>query len=189
MGFKLDWSFETFCANAHSTQDGLKLAIYAKFPKLFEKEPKWDVLKGEKQNIYVDLVKSSKIEMMPGVVDLLKILNEKNKRRCVVTNSIKEEIGVIIHQQEILKTIPHWITRESYLKPKPSSECYLKAISLHSKKGDRIVGFEDSIRGIRALLNTPAKAVFVGKAHHPQLETIMPKGALYFESFKDIESL
>ena len=75
----------------------------------------------------------------------------------------------------VLKNIDHWITREDYINPKPNPECYLRAILLYGKKGDRMVGFEDTIKGINALLQTPAKPVLIGDIHHPQVDVLLDK--------------
>jgi HAD superfamily hydrolase (TIGR01509 family) len=184
--FKLDWSFQKFCEIAHVSEDGLKLAIYAKFPKLFEREPKWAVLYEEKKNLYFDLIKTAKIEIMPGVQKFLEILEKKSKKSCVVTNSLKEHADLIKAKNKTLEKIEHWITREDYIKPKPSPEGYLRAIELYSEGGDRMMGFEDTIKGLRALNDTPAKGILICHAHHPQLDTVLLKGTLHFESFEEL---
>jgi HAD superfamily hydrolase (TIGR01509 family) len=184
--FKLDWSFQKFCEIAHVSKDGLKLAIYAKFPKLFEREPKWEILREEKNDIYFELIRTAKVELMPGVKKFLEILEKKGKRRCVVTNSLKEQTDLIKAKNRTLKIIEHWITREDYIKPKPNPEGYLRAIELYSEKGDRIMGFEDTIKGLRALNDTPAKSILVCHAHRPQLDALLLKGALHFESFEEL---
>ena len=71
--------------------------------------------------------------------------------RCVVTNSNLAMINSIRARIPVFGSIQHWITREDYEKPKPDPECYLKAIALYGKKGDRIIGFEDSVRGLTSL--------------------------------------
>jgi beta-phosphoglucomutase-like phosphatase (HAD superfamily) len=78
---------------------------------------------------------------MPGVEKLLTELHKHEIRRCVVTNSTLSQVEAVCSQLPILKTLPHWITREDYEKPKPNPEGYLKAIQMYGKKGDRIIGF------------------------------------------------
>ena len=185
-GYNLDWSFDAFCEIAHVTQDGLRISIYAKFPDLYDKQPRWEILYNEKKQIYYDLLKSAKIELMPGVKELLTSLDQKKIKRCVVTNSTKEQTDLIMSYCDILKTIPDWITREDYINPKPDPECYLRAIQFFGEKGDRIIGFEDTLRGLKALNKTPAKCVLICHAHHPQMDTVIPKGVYHFESFSYI---
>lgn len=185
-GFNLDWTFLKFCEVAHFDDDSLKEGVYAIFPDLFKQEPNWDVLRKEKNLIYMDLLKSSRVDMLPGVEKLLNELEKKNIKRCVVTNSSKEMADMIKARQSFLKTIPHWITREDYLLPKPNPDCYLHAISLFSEKGNRIIGFEDSLRGIKALQQTPAYPVLIGPFLDPRAHAILTKEVFHFPTFEDI---
>ncbi len=185
-GFNLDWTFLKFCEVAHFDDDSLKDGVYFVFPNLFEQEPNWEVLKKEKNNIYLELLKSSKINLLQGVEKLLNELQKKNKKRCVVTNSSKMMTNIIRLKQPLLEKIPHWITREDYLIPKPNPDCYLHAISLYGQKGDRIIGFEDSLRGIKALQQTPAYCVLIGPLLDPRADSILTKDIFHFKSFEDI---
>ncbi|MFI5344131.1 MAG: HAD family hydrolase, partial [Chlamydiales bacterium] len=170
-GCVVDWSFSKFCSLAHLNANALKDQIYAEFPFL---EPDWRVLYGEKKQLYFELLGSGKVELMPGVETLLQKLNKAKIERCVVTNSLLEQIQLIRSQHPVLQTISHWITREDYEKPKPNPECYLRAIELYGKKGDRIIGFEDSIRGLSALQQTPALPILICSSHHP-LSGVLPR--------------
>jgi len=185
-GFRLNWSFLKFCEVAHFDDESLKEGVYALFPDLFEQEPNWNALREEKNVIYKNLLKSSKVDLMKGVEVVLNQLEKKNKKRCVVTNSARDVTDMIKVKQACLKSIPNWITRENYLHPKPHPECYLQAISLFSKKNDKIIGFEDSLRGIQALKNTPALCVLIGPLFDPRADSILTKEIFHFASFEDI---
>ena len=95
---------------------------------------------------------------MPGVEKLLRALEAAKIRRCVVTHSALAQTALIRSKIPVLQTLPQWITREDYEKPKPNPECYLKAIQLYGKMGDRIVGFEDSVRGSQGPSRDPRLA-------------------------------
>ena len=185
-GYKLEWTFLKYLEIAHLDDDNLRNSIYMLFPKLFEDEPNWNFLRGVKNKIYLQLLASSKVELMEGVEDLLKKLNEKKINSCVVTNSSKQMTDLIIAKQPLLKTIPHYITREDYIHPKPDPECYLRAIELYSKKGDRIIGFEDSLRGLKALMKTPSICILIDPKQDPDKEAIMTKDVFHFKSMKDL---
>lgn len=182
-GVQLDWSFAHYCELAHLNPSALKEELYAQFPDL---PLNWDQLYREKKEAYLELLASGKVELMPGVEQLLTELAEKRTRHCVVTHSTLEQTQLIRAQHPVLQAIPAWITREDYEQPKPNPECYLKAISLYGQPGDRIIGFEDSIRGLQALRQTPALAVLICPAHHPLLE-MAAEDALHFESLEQIE--
>jgi beta-phosphoglucomutase len=189
-GFHLDWDFLKYCSIAHLNNDALKEAIYAQFPQLFEKEPNWEVLRKEKNNIYLDLLRSGKVGLMPGAFDLLNLLKEKNIKRCIVTNALKEQVDIIKKTNPILNSVPYWVTREQYLKPKPDPECYLRAIELYAQKGDNIIGFEDTLRGLKALLQTSAQPVLI--CHEKNFfifEAELPSNIFYYQSLKDFSDL
>lgn len=179
---KLDWSFKKFCFIAHTSSFKLKDSLRNSFPKLQQEE--WISLYKRKNNIYQKLLENEKISLMEGVENLLGTL--KNKKMCVVTNSVKVQTDIIKERIPILKKIPYWITREDYEKPKPSSQCYHSAILRYAKGTDRIIGFEDSLKGVLALIGTRAKPVLVCSPSHPQMLNI-PKGVFHFSSLKDID--
>jgi HAD superfamily hydrolase (TIGR01509 family) len=182
-GYILDWSFAQFCEVAHLNSTALRDALYAAFADL---EPNWEILYREKKEAYLNLLLSGKVELMPGVERLLKELATAGIRRCVVTNSSLEQTRLISSQLPILHSIPKWITREDYEKPKPDPEGYLRAIALCAQQGDRIIGFEDSIRGLQALQQTSALSVLICSSHHPLLELASQGTFLHFESFEAI---
>lgn len=182
-GANLKLSFANFLELAHFNSTAWREALYAEIPDL---EPNWEIIYLEKKTAYLNLLTSGKVELMPGVTRLLKALDQAKIRRCVVTNSILDHIKLLRARLPILETIPKWITREDYEKPKPSPECYLKAIELYGKKGDRIIGFEDSVRGLQALKQTPAFPVLICPSHHPLLEIALEGNVVHFESLEEI---
>ena len=84
-------------------------------------------------------------------------------KRCVVTHSPQTLVDVLRKQHPILNTIPHWITRHDYTQPKPHPEGYLMAIKRFAGANDQIIGFEDTPRGIEALMQTTALPVLISK--------------------------
>lgn len=184
LGYRLNLSFSNFLELAHFNSTAWREAIFSQIPEL---EVDWKRVYEKKKRSYLSLVASGKVELMPGVEELLKALNEKKIRRCVVTNANLQEMELISSQIPLLKTIPKWVTREDYEKPKPSGECYLKAIQLYGEKGDRIIGFEDSVRGLKALKETPALPILICEKHYPLLEIALENGGIHFESFHSIQ--
>lgn len=185
-GYTLQLSFAQFFQLAHFNSTAWREAIYERHPDL---EPDWEILYREKKEVYLNLLASGKVELMAGAEKLLKALEAAKIRRCVVTNSIFEHIQLIRARLPVLKTLEKWITREDYEKPKPSPECYLKAIQLYGKPGDRIIGFEDSVRGHKALCGTPAFPVIICPKHYPLLEVVLQQGGAHFESLEEITFL
>lgn len=187
-GFSLNWSFHRYSEAAHHDPNALRDQIYEEFPLLKLQEPDWKVLYEEKKRIISELFEKGTVPLMPGVKELLLALEEANIKRCVVTHSPTLLIKKIRAQNPLLDTIPHWITREDYTHPKPHPECYQIAIDRLKQKGDHIIGFEDSPRGLSALLETEAKPVLICPPDSPYLNKVLQtyKNVAYFPSFSDI---
>lgn len=182
-GYKLPWSFHRYSAAAHHKSTDLRDQIYAEFPDLHAKEPNWQVLYEEKKRHFLNLVENQPVPLMPGVAALLLALQEAGIKRCVVTHSAASLIERIRKQNPILDTIPHWVTRENYTNPKPHPECYQFAIAKFGEPHDKIIGFEDSPRGLHSLLETPAQPVLVCPPDSPYLETLLSNSKIrYFPS-------
>jgi len=187
-GVTLDLSFLKYCQVAHAKSQGLKDLLEIEYPRLFENETKWTDIYQEKKDEYINILKTAKIELMEGVLELLTALSGNKIEACVVTNSTKQQVDLIIAAQPNLKLINHWITRESYLEPKPNPECYNKAIRLYGKNKDKVIGFEDSVKGILALLGTPAKPVLINALHVPQMDALYGSSKVdHYVSFKAIQ--
>ena len=184
-GFDLNWTFPRYCKAAHYSATALEEQIYAQFPQLQADEPSWQVLYEEKKKNYMDLLLSGQVELMPGVEKLLLELDKTSIKRCVVTHSLSDLVSVIRQQNSILNTIPHWITREDYVEPKPASDGYIEAIKRYAAEGDSVVGFEDSPRGMQSLLGTRALPVMVAE-NREVLKQFEGKQIVYFPSFLDI---
>ncbi len=185
-GIEMPFSLTNFYELAHTSSDAWKKALVAKCPEV---DGDWPTFYQEKKEAYIALIGLGKIELMPGVTPLLKALDQAKRERCVVTHSDRAFTQRIAEQLPILRTIPHWITREDYGRPKPDPECYLKAIQMFGKIGDRIIGFEDSIRGLSALKKTGARALLICPKHYPLLEMALESGGEHFESLLRIQNL
>lgn len=185
-GHDLDWDFRKYVQVAHYRAEALQEQIYAKFPSLKEEEPNWSVLYGEKKQALLKLFHSDPIPLMEGVEEVLLRLMELNKKRCVVTHSDRDLVKAIRKKNPIFDTIPHWIVREDYSKPKPNPECYNKAIHNLASNGDRVIGFEDTPRGVKALMASSATPVMITKETYPEMEGLREKGVSIFTSFREM---
>ncbi|MDN3505867.1 MAG: HAD family phosphatase [Simkaniaceae bacterium] len=157
-GYELSWDMDQYLKVAHSSAEGLKEAIH---PHISATQKEWSQLYEEKKAIYLDLLHKGTVALMPGVKEFLSELFRSGKKSCVVTNSPKEQVDVIRKALPILEGIPNWVTREVYERPKPAPDGYLKALDLLAVDGDRVVGFEDSLKGIEALEGAGVEAVLV----------------------------
>jgi HAD superfamily hydrolase (TIGR01509 family) len=183
-GLELAWNFDKYCKIAHYTAEGIRDTMYAEMPELYQMEPNWDVLYAEKKQAILDLLNEGAVHTMPGVDPLLLALKQAGIARCVVTHSPTQIIEIVRKKNPVLDTIPFWITREDYTHPKPHPECYFKAIALHAKSGDKIIGFEDTPRGMKALLGTgKVDPVLICTIDYPEISEFRDLGVRIFPSF------
>ncbi len=188
-GYHLDWDFPKYIQVAHYRAEGLEEQIYATFPKLKEEEPDWSVLYEEKRQALFHIYHNDPIPIMEGVEDVLLRLKELDKKRCVVTHSDRDVVKAIRLKNPVLDTIPNWIVREDYSQPKPSPECYIQAIKTLANNGDRVVGFEDTPRGLKALMGSTATPVMITRESYPEMDDIRKKGVQVFSSFIGVSCL
>lgn len=161
-GIALNWDFVRFCKEAHLSAFGIWKAFQKEFPALLKKKSS-DILYQEKKEIYQELLKTTTLKLMPGVDALLQALATSNTLSAVVTNSARPQVEPIREALPILNVIPLWITREDYPLAKPAPDGYLQAIEQLGKK-ERIIGFEDTLKGIHALQAAKVEAVLVTPA-------------------------
>jgi len=195
-GFNLDWDFEKYISYSLSGATAVRDNIYNNFPELYTREPNWSVLYNKKKTIFLRLLEEEQTPLLPGVSKLIYFLRDAGKlsSTCVVTNSPKEVTDLVRRINPILNLIPNWITREMYDKAKPAPDAYAKAIEIVGKEGKRkVIGFEDSIRGIKAIRSAGALPVLIsasglyGNDTDGDLESILHETAT-FKSFEDLFS-
>ncbi len=207
-GFALPWDFSTYCHFAHRGSefhrslfledqtlychfahrgsDLLEKGIYEILPDLKVQEPHWKVLHQEKQEKFLEIVAEEGVDLMLGVELMLQVFPLKEKRSCVVTHSSEALARAIYQKLPILRNIPFWVTREQYTSPKPAPDAYLTAIRLYGKPGDKIVGFEDSLRGYLALESANVPAVVISSILSLEVRNdLQRKQVYYFSSFND----
>ncbi|MCH9634461.1 MAG: Phosphoglycolate phosphatase [Chlamydiae bacterium] len=186
-GHDLNWSFEDFTKSAHYDSKQLRVDIYKTLPLLHKEEPNWSTLYTEKKKHYLDILSETEIELMPGVEIFLNALCKHNIKRSVVTHSPKEQVDYIRSQNSILNTVENWITREDYNQSKPHPEPYLTAIERFYEQGDRVIGFEDSPRGIYSLLGTNAQPVLINSNIPAKMQLLIDeKKVVHFPTFEKI---
>ncbi len=181
-GCPLDWDFERFCFEAHRKAMGFFDGLEREYPDVFKEGPSKQELYEKKKRIYFEMLQNNSLELMDGVEEFLQALEAHQIKCAVVTNSPKDQIDLIKKALPALNKVPLWVTREQYVDPKPSPEGYLKAITLLAKPGDKIVGFEDTLKGLRALVGASVDAVLVCPHDQERVDEAQKLGAKHFDS-------
>ncbi|QVE48714.1 HAD family phosphatase [Chlamydia crocodili] len=143
----------------------------------------------DRERIYRELIQTEVPSLFPGVEDFLGLLLAENKTVGVVTNSSEE---LVRHFRGVLPTLNRfqfWVTREDYERSKPYPDSYQHAYEAFVQEGEKVVGFEDSIKGLRALAGIPATLVAVNAISplsRDSHEDFCEKDFHYFASFNEL---
>jgi beta-phosphoglucomutase len=189
-GFFLPWDFTLYSSFAHTSSDGIKKGIYAALPKLYQSAPHWDELYAEKKKAYKEFLLSGQVALMPGVDSVLCFLQKAKIPSCIVTNSFREQVEIIYEKIPSLQAISFQVAREDYKDPKPSPDAYVTALKKYAKAGDRVIGFEDTVRGWRALLGAGIDATVISAVLDEETKRqIIAANTKVYSSFEEIASL
>lgn len=185
LGYQLSWDFTKYLNVAHFKAEGIEEEVYKDFPELKKKEPVWKNIYRIKRETYLSMLKEQNIEWMPGALELIEALNELKVKSAVVTHSDLQQVNIIKAKLKELSLITHWVTREDYTHPKPSSDCYKYAISHYAPKEARVIGFEDSPRGLSALLGTDAVPILVTTTPYQEIDFFRKQGVVRLRSLNE----
>jgi beta-phosphoglucomutase len=185
-GLQLPWNMHEYGQRAYFSATALRKGIMELFPAEFDSDKTWGEFYLDKQKEFMRLVEEGHVELMPGVAQLLKELKRLQKTLCVVTHSNLQMIQKVRLQLPLLDLIPHWITREDYKAPKPASDGYNLAMERYLKLGARAIGFEDSIKGLNALIGSRAKPVLICDEDPVKKDYCKKNGAIFAPSFETL---
>jgi S-adenosylmethionine synthetase len=86
-----------------------------------------------------------------GAENFLSQLIKKDVNFAVVTNTGIENVNFFKQQLPLLAQVKNWITREDTILGKPHSQPYEEAKNRFWKEGQTIIGFENTLMGLRSL--------------------------------------
>lgn len=187
-GFALEIDLSAYCALAHLSADALKVHIQKQFFAAKHKPLDWQAFYLRKKSKVMELITSAPLSMVSGAELFLQYLLEQKKTLAVVTHSPLVQVQLFQERLPILKQIKCWVTREDYQEAKPSPEGY--HVALKKLGPGRAIGFEDSIKGMQALLGAKLDAVMVNAnvSRDRAEEALGTSEFSYFSSFVEARS-
>jgi HAD superfamily hydrolase (TIGR01509 family) len=168
-GRDLPWSFERYCLAAHYGTERLRGELAAALPGLLPDVAAWDALYAAKSRAYLELLARAPIELLPGAAAALERLTAAGTACAVVTNSTREQTARVRRRQPVLDSVPVWVTREDYAAAKPAPDGYRVALARLGVAPAAALGFEDTPRGVQALVAAGVDAVLVTHIPYPDL--------------------
>jgi HAD superfamily hydrolase (TIGR01509 family) len=152
---EIELSYDDYCKYKHKN-DALVIKKLIENNQIDEQ-----ILKKIKEEEFVELIKLNGIKLIDGFENFLQYLVLNNKQICVVTNSSKKRVNMILDYLPQLNKIKNWITSDDVTKKKPHPECYIKAISIFNIKISDIIIFEDSYNGFKAIKDIGVDTVLI----------------------------
>jgi len=122
-----------------------------------------------KEFLYREIVKERGIEPLPGVRDLLTLLNEHGVPCSVASSTHRENIEVIFDAIGLRRYFRAVVTSEDVSHGKPDPEVFLKSAEKIGRDPRNCVVFEDAHVGIEAGRAAGARVIAVATTH-PETE-------------------
>jgi HAD superfamily hydrolase (TIGR01509 family) len=156
----LPWDFPDYLKISGGSSTGVREQLEAKIPELFQGRD-WDELYNVKRQKLYEILSSTPIPLMKGVEHCLPLLAGSGRPLSVVTHSPQRFVEMVKAAHPVFALITRWIWREMYKAPKPAPDGYVRACAELNISPARAIGFEDSVRGVEALIAAHIPAVLV----------------------------
>lgn len=159
-----------------------------------EKELPAKILIEARENFFIELVKKETI-IFPGVIDIFKILKDKNIITAIVSSGSKKYINLVLDKFKLKKFVDFIISGDEVKKGKPDPECYQKAFKYlndHYGKFDKkeCLVVEDTENGVIAANKSGLKILLVPSKHSVLPRNVKPdfqiKSLLEFDKIEFI---
>ena len=121
-------------------------------------------LDAECEVIFADLL-PSRLQAMPGLMDLLAFLEEHDIPRCVATSSSHRFAERVLGQIQVLQRVAFVVTAEDVPRGKPHPDIYLEAARRMEVASNEMLVLEDSHHGTRAGIAANACTIAVPGEH------------------------
>ena len=102
------------------------------------------------------------INWIPGADEFLEKLLSAGINFAIVTNTGKDNVEFFKQKLPLLQRVKQWITREDTPLGKPHSQPYEEAKNRFWKEGQTIIGFENTLAGLRSLEKVTRCIYYVG---------------------------
>lgn len=188
-GYPCSWDLTQYCLIAHSDANALRRTIEKQYPEFLQNKNLWDEMYELKKQYLLKHFAQNNVPLMPGVAAFLNLVLEQGKQCCVVTHSPSSIVDPIKEQHPILKEISLWLTRSDYEHSKPHPDGYLKALHLLNATPQESIGFEDTPRGVRALLRAGVSPIMVTEIPYPDIIDLEAQGVSVVNSFNPNDAL
>jgi len=172
-GFKLDWDFDTYLSHALLSRPHLFSQIYAACPGLKEQFSDGEAIRQKKILVFEQLLQDTPPSWMPGALEMLKFLKQKDKAMAIVTNSPRRHVLGYTHLglDQFFHKI---ITIDEFKYPKPDPAGYNLALQELGHHPSKALIFEDSLKGVQSAKEAKADVVLIATDHYKKVANVDP---------------
>ena len=128
--------------------------------KKYELEKNTELLMSERSVVYLDLLKQN-TKPMKGVLELIKLLKEKNITMAVASSSVMEHIKTVLSTLEIESHFEVVVSGQFVERGKPFPDINLEAARQMRVEPEECLVLEDAQSGVEAAKNGGMKVVAV----------------------------
>jgi HAD superfamily hydrolase (TIGR01509 family) len=120
-----------------------------------------EALSLRKEFLYRQIIEREGITPLPGVVELLKLLQRHDVACSVASSTHRQNIETVFDMTGLREHFAAVVTAEDVGKGKPHPDVFLKSAAAINRPPERCVVFEDALVGIEAGLAAGAKVIAV----------------------------
>ncbi|MBF6608291.1 MAG: HAD family phosphatase [Flavobacterium sp.] len=136
--------YSTFTGNSNKN-------IYQKIRDQFGLTHSLDDLLHTKNSLFIDAFNNdSKLELLPGVLNLIVELHQKGMQLIVASSSEHIIIDLVFERFQLGKYFSHRVSGDEFPQSKPHPAIFLKAVELSGHLPNECIVIEDSTNGIKA---------------------------------------
>jgi HAD superfamily hydrolase (TIGR01509 family) len=129
----------------------------------------YEIFQSEMDAVFADIL-SAKIQKMPGLDELLQILEEKQIPKAVATSSHRQFAETALGIFDLIGRFEFILCGEDVLHGKPHPEIYLTSAQRLRVAVNEMLAFEDSLHGSRAASASGAYTVAIPTSHSRGLD-------------------
>ncbi len=136
--------YSTFTGNSNKN-------IYQKIREQFHLTHSLEELLETKNSLFIDAFKKdTQLQMLPGVLDLIKELHQNGMQLLLASSSEHIIIDLVFERFGLHQYFTHRISGDDFPQSKPHPAIFLKAVELSGTAKSKCVVIEDSTNGIKA---------------------------------------
>lgn len=142
---------------------------FEKMIEYYDLDETWESLREESENTFLEVLGEG-FDMMPGLLELLEFIEQKQLPKSVCTSSSRRVAEEVLGRSGLRDRFDFVLAFEDIVHGKPDPEIYLKAASRFQVPPGNMLVLEDSVSGCHAARNAGAFVVAVLAEHNREFD-------------------